>query len=86
MFTQVLGIMTSLFITSQSKERPFVLLNSQAILVIDQPYTMSEVWSYHQAKTFLVEDAILPELLSDNLSHVREGIFSDSDTSVKEKL
>jgi hypothetical protein len=28
---QVLGIMTLLLITSQSKERPFVLLHSQAI-------------------------------------------------------
>jgi hypothetical protein len=31
MFTQVLGIMTSLVITSRSKDRPLVLLHSQAI-------------------------------------------------------
>jgi hypothetical protein len=31
MFTQVLGMMTSLVITSYSKERPFVFLRSQAI-------------------------------------------------------
>jgi hypothetical protein len=77
MFTQVLGIMTSLLITSESKERPFVLLHSQAILVNQQPFTMLQVQSRHQAKTFLTEDAILPELLSDKLSEIHEGIFSD---------
>jgi hypothetical protein len=88
MFIQVLGIRTSLFITSQSKERPFVLLHNQAILVSQQPLIMSEVRSYHQAKTFLMEDVILPELLlSCNLSDVHEGIFSDSDSdmSVRKK-
>jgi hypothetical protein len=76
MFTQVLGIMTSLLIKSQSKERPFVLLHSQAILVSQQPFTMSQVRSYHQTKTLLT-DVILPELLSDNLSNVHEDIFSN---------
>jgi hypothetical protein len=76
MFTQVLDIMNSLLITPQSKERPFVLLHKQAILVSQQPFTMSQVRSYHQV-TFLTEDAILPELLSDNLPDVCEGIFSD---------
>jgi hypothetical protein len=77
MFTQVLDIMISLLITSQSKERPFVLLHRQAILLSQQPFTMSQVRSYHRAKKFLTEDVILPELLSDNLSNVHEGIFSD---------
>jgi hypothetical protein len=31
-----------------------------------------------------MEDVILPELLSDNLSDVPENIFSDSDNSVRE--
>jgi hypothetical protein len=77
MFTQVLGIMTSLLNTSQSKERSFVLLHSQAILVSQQPFNMSQVWIYHQAKTFLMEDSILPELLSDNVFDVHDGILSD---------
>jgi hypothetical protein len=85
MFTQVLGIMTSLLITSQSKERPFVPLHSQAILVSQQPLTIMQERSYHRAKTFLMEDTILPELLPDNLSNVREGIFTDSDASVRER-
>jgi hypothetical protein len=67
MFTQVLGIMTSLLITSQSKERKALCSpSSQAILASQQPFTMSQVRSYHQAKTFLTEDANLPELSSDN--------------------
>jgi hypothetical protein len=69
--------MTSLLITSQSKERPFVLLHSQAILVSQQSFTMSQVQSYHRVKTFLTEDAILPELLSDSLFNVRGGNFSE---------
>jgi hypothetical protein len=77
MFTQVLGIMTALLMRSHSKERHFVLLHSQAILVSQQLFAMLQVWSYHRAKTFLTEDAVLPELLSDNLSDVREVIFSD---------
>jgi hypothetical protein len=87
MFTQVLGIMTLLLIASQSKERPFVLLHSKAILVSQHPFTVSQVQSYHRAKTFLTEDAILPELLSDDLSDVHEGIFSDIviDISVRER-
>jgi hypothetical protein len=43
----------------------------------------------HQAKKYLREALILPELLSDNLSDVPEDIFSDSekesDDSVREK-
>jgi hypothetical protein len=71
-YTQVLGVMTSLLIMSQSKEMFFVL-HRKAILVSQQPYTISKVRSYHRAKTFLTEYAILPGLLSD----VRKGIFSD---------
>jgi hypothetical protein len=41
---------------------------------------MSQLQSYHRAKTFFTEDVILPELLSDNLSDVHEGSFSDSDS------
>jgi hypothetical protein len=51
MFTEVLGIMTSLLIMSQSKERPFVLLHSQAIFSVNQQpvqhLTMSQAHSYH---------------------------------------
>jgi hypothetical protein len=36
---------------------------------------MSQAQSYHRAKIFLTEDAILPELLSD----VPDSILSDSD-------
>jgi hypothetical protein len=83
--------MTSLLITSQSKERPFVLLHGKAIF--SQSTARSPV--HHVAsmelslKKFLTEDGILPELLSDNLSHVPEDIFSDSesdsDDSVRER-
>jgi hypothetical protein len=82
MFTLVLGILTSLLIMSQSKERPSVLLHSQAILVSQHPFTMSQARSYRWAKTFLMEDAILPELLSDNLADVPEDIFSDRVTGM----
>jgi hypothetical protein len=92
MFTQVLGIMTSLLITPQTKERPLVLLHSQAIFshsISLHQFTMSQAWSYHQAKKFLTEDVILPELLSVTLSNVPEDIFSDSksdsDDSVRER-
>jgi hypothetical protein len=92
MFTQVLGITTSLLITSQSNERPSVLLHSQAILSHStalHQFTMSQVWSYHPVKKFITEDVIFPELLSDNLSDVPEDIFSDSesdsDDSVRER-
>jgi hypothetical protein len=81
----------NLTITSQSKERPFVLLHRQAILVSQQPvhqFTMLQARSYHRAKTFLTEQVILPEF-SDNLSDVPEDIFcdseSDSDDSMREK-
>jgi hypothetical protein len=80
MFTRVLGITTSLLIMSQSTERPFVLLHSQAIFSHStalHQFSMSQVWSYHPVKKFLMEDVILPELLSDNLSDVPEDIFSD---------
>jgi hypothetical protein len=77
MFTQVLGIMNLPLITSQSEEMSFVLLHSQAILVSQQPFPMLQVQSHHRAKTFLTEDAIFPELLSDNLSDIPEDIFSD---------
>jgi hypothetical protein len=41
--------------------------------------------SYHQAKEYLTEDVIIPELLSDNLSDVPEDIFNYSDDSVRER-
>jgi hypothetical protein len=81
MFTQVLGILTSLLITSQSKERPFVLVHSQAIFTQStaghiSSWVASVELLYHRAKIFLTEDVILPELLSDNLSNVPEDILS----------
>jgi hypothetical protein len=36
---------------------------------------MLQAQSYHRANTFLTEDVILPELLSDNLFDVPEDIF-----------
>jgi hypothetical protein len=73
MFTEVLGIMTSLLITSQSKENPFVLLHSQDILThATGGHTSSQVAS---TELFLTGDVILPELLSDNLSDVPEDIL-----------
>jgi hypothetical protein len=87
-FPQVLGIMTVLLITSQSKKKTFVLLHSQAVFSYSTAgHTRSSVASYHQAKKFLMEDGILPELLSDNLSDVPEDIFSESecDNSMRER-
>jgi hypothetical protein len=78
MFTQVLGIVTSLFITSQSKDMPFVLLHSQAIISHSTAgHTSSRVASIllPPSKNILTEDVILPEFLSDNLSDVPEDIF-----------
>jgi hypothetical protein len=93
MFTQVLGTMTSLLEQSQSKERPFVLLHSQAIFSVSQQpiqhLTMLQAQSYRQVKTFLREDVILLELLSANLSDVPEDILVISenvkDDSVRER-
>jgi hypothetical protein len=36
---------------------------------------MSQAQSYHQVKTLLKDDVVLPELLSDNLSNVPEDIL-----------
>jgi hypothetical protein len=36
---------------------------------------MSQAQSYHRAKTFLMEDVILPELSSDNLSDAPKDIL-----------
>jgi hypothetical protein len=77
MFTQVLGIMTLLLIMSQSKERPFVLLHNQAILVSHQPFAMLQAQSCHQGKTFLTEDVILPELLSDYPMFLRTFLVTE---------
>jgi hypothetical protein len=53
-FTEVLGTMTLLIVTSQSKERPFALLRSQAIFSVSQQpvqhFTMLQAQSYHQAE------------------------------------
>jgi hypothetical protein len=88
MFTQVLSIMTSLVIMFHSKERPFVLLHSQAIFSHSTTgHTSSRVTSIVLSLSKIIshEDAILPELLSD----VPEDIFydseSDTDNSVREE-
>jgi hypothetical protein len=80
MFTQMLGIITSLILTSQSKERPFALLHSQAIvsqLAALYQFSTSQAQSYHRAKKFLTEDVNFfpPESLSDSLSDVPEDIL-----------
>jgi hypothetical protein len=78
MFTQVLGIMTSLIIMSHSKERPFVLLHSQAIFSHSTAgHTSSRVTSIvlSPSKIISYEDVILPELLSDNLANDSKDIF-----------
>jgi hypothetical protein len=58
---------------------PFVLLHNQAIFSVSQQpvqhLTMPQAHSYHRAKTFLMEDVILPELLFDSLSNVPEDIL-----------
>jgi hypothetical protein len=72
--------MTSLLITSQSKERPFIPFTNKLYLLTQQPVTPvpeSQAYNYHQAKILLTEDAILPELLSDNLSDVPDDILSE---------
>jgi hypothetical protein len=56
---QVLGIMTSLLITSQSKERPFVLLHRQAVF--------SHSTAGHSSSQF----ASIELSLSENISHGR---------------
>jgi hypothetical protein len=88
MFTQVLGIMTSLVIMSHSKERPFVLLHIQAIFQsVNSVFTSSPCCKHGvltEQKKYLREDLILPELLSDNLSNIPDDIFSESDDSVRE--
>jgi hypothetical protein len=61
------------FITSQSKERAFVLLTAKLFIVSqqsDMQCSVSQAENCHGAKTFLMEEVILPELLSDNLSDV----------------
>jgi hypothetical protein len=82
MFTQVLGIMTSLVITSHSKEMPFVLLHSQA--TEQRSHISSRVTStvLSASEIFLMEDVILPELVSDNLSNVPEDIVNTLGTGV----
>jgi hypothetical protein len=47
---------------------------------------MSQAWSYHRAKTFLMEDVIVPELLSDNSANVPEDIFSDSESDSDDSM
>jgi hypothetical protein len=80
MFIQVFDNMTSCVITSHSKERPFVLLHSQAIFSVSQQrvhqFATLQAQSPHQGKKYLREDLILPELLLDNLSGIPEYVFS----------
>jgi hypothetical protein len=71
MFIQVLGIMILLVIMSHSKGRPSVLLHSQTIFRHSTAsHTSSKVTS-----SILMEDVILPELLSDNLSYVPKKLL-----------
>jgi hypothetical protein len=92
-FIQMLGIMTSLIITSHFKERPFVLLHSQAIFSVSQQpvqhLTMLQAQRYHRAENISHGDAILPELLSDNLYDVPEDSLviseSNKDDSMRER-
>jgi hypothetical protein len=93
MFTQVLGIMTSLIITSHSKERSFVLLHSQAIFQsVNRAFTSLPCCKHvaiAQQKTFFTEHETRPKLLSDNLYDVPEDSLviseSDKDDSVRER-
>jgi hypothetical protein len=83
-FTQVLGIMTSVLITSQSKERPFVLLHSQAIFFFftQQPFTSSPCYKHRiitERKNFSWKMWLFQNYY-DNLSHVSEDIFGDSES------
>jgi hypothetical protein len=61
------------FMTSQSKVRALVPFTAKLLIVSqqsDMQCSVSQAANCHGAKTFLMEEAILPELLSDNLSDV----------------
>jgi hypothetical protein len=87
------SMMTSLTVTSQSKERPFVLLHREAIY--NQSAARSPVQHVRRtefsppSERISRKDLILPELLSNDLSDVPKDIFSgresESDDSVREK-
>jgi hypothetical protein len=61
------------FITSQSKERALVPFTAKLFIVSqqsDMQCNVSQAESCHGAKIFLMEEVILPERISDNLSDV----------------
>jgi hypothetical protein len=61
------------FITSQSKERALIPFTAKLFIVSQQSDMQCGVLQEENcrgAKTFLTEDVILPELLSDSLSDV----------------
>jgi hypothetical protein len=67
---------------------------AKLFLVSEQPFSSTGCHkeSFLQAKKYLRDDQILPELLLDNLSDVRDNILSDNESDMtrilqlKEKL